>query len=148
MRWLALIVGAIVISACGSLKVQVDVIDPAYVTEHADQPLLRSALQVVIHQTDDDLRNTFEDQKKLFKEIYLTTAKGYRARAKSEPEAEANLIAAARSLEETAVEEHCRDHTLCLRTGTGRVATDRRGPNNPASHRVSAPIPIGAFCCL
>jgi len=105
MRWLIILLAVVVLSACGSLQVQVDVIDPAYVAEQADQPILRSALQVVLQQTDAETKEVFEKQKELFKKIYLTTAKGYRERAKSEPEARANLIGAAQSLEKTAIEE-------------------------------------------
>jgi hypothetical protein len=82
----ALILLLLILTACGSLKVQVDVLDPAYVEETVRQPELRRYLELALSQSDDTIRKQLNKQRQVHENLYRKLAVDYERRKAKAPD--------------------------------------------------------------
>ena len=71
----------LLLSACGSLRVKVDVINPDYLEQQAQQPILHSGLNVVLSQPEDFVSETLAHQSRDHEKYYRGLAEQYRQEA-------------------------------------------------------------------
>ena len=95
------IVTAMILSACGSLHVKVDVIDPGYLEQKIEQPALHTTLNIVLSQTHEFVSQTLNRQSREHEKYYHDLATQYRneAKAAAAPKQRNTLVALADSLE-------------------------------------------------
>ena len=81
-----LILFLLILTGCGSLRVQVDVLDPAYVEETVRQPELRRYLELVLSQSDDTIRKQLNKQRQVHEKLYRKLAFDYEKRKAKAPD--------------------------------------------------------------
>lgn len=86
MRHMVLaLVGSMLLAGCGALEVEMSVLNPAYTAQVESQAELRSLLKEALYETDEDVRERYEDLYNVHRRVYEELAKAYEAEAASLP---------------------------------------------------------------
>jgi hypothetical protein len=75
-----LILLLLTLTGCGSLRVQVDVLDPAFVEDTVRQPELRRYLELALSQSDDAVLKQLNKQRQVHENYYRKLAVDYERR--------------------------------------------------------------------